>query len=77
MNYTKIKTSNFEDVLKSKLHESVSEQQIFDYLLENRAYDLLVGAIENKIESLETALRVIEGFVIEEIKERNGRIENE
>lgn len=76
MNYT-IKTSNFEDVLKSKFHESVSEHRIFDYLLENRAYDLLVGAIENKIESLETALRVIEGFVIEEMKERNGRIENE
>ena len=74
MNYTKIKTSYFEDVLKSKLHESVSEQQIFDYLLENHAYNLLVGAIESKIESLETALSIIEGFLIEE---RNGRIENE
>lgn len=74
MNYTKIKTSYFEDVLKSKLHESVSEQKIFDYLLENRTYDLLVGAIESRIESLETALSIIEGFLIEE---RNGRIENE
>lgn len=74
MNYTKIKTSYFEDVLKSKLHESVSEQQIFDYLLENRAYDLLGSAIESRIESLETALSIIEGFLIEE---RNGRIENE
>lgn len=74
MNYTKIKTSCFEDVLKSKLHESVSEQQIFDYLLENRAYDLLESVIESRIESLETALSIIEGFLIEE---RNGRIENE
>lgn len=74
MNYTKIKTSYFEDVLKSKLHESVSEHQIFDYLLENRAYDLLESMIESRIESLETALSIIEGFLIEE---RNGRIENE
>ena len=69
--------SNFEEVLKNKFHESVSEHQIFDYLLENHAYGLLVGAIESKIESLETALRIIEGFVIEKMKERNGRIENE
>ena len=74
MNYTKIKTSYFEDVLKSKLHESVSEHQIFDYLLENRAYDLLESMIESRIESLETALSIIEGFLIEE---RKGRIENE
>ena len=74
MNYTKIKTSYFEDALKSKLHESVSEQQIIDYLLENRAYDLLQNAIESRIESLEMALSIIEGFLIEE---RNGRRENE
>ena len=74
MNYTKIKTGNLEDVLKSNLHESVSEQQIFDYLLENHAYDLLGSAIESRIESLETALSIIEGFLIEEI---NGRRENE